>query len=94
MLDDSVVCFRDLKPENLLIQVRTVFRLPPLLSFVCLSQAKQPPHILLTDFDIAQEKNTQTLATSVPKGTLSYMSPEAVEGKPPGMADDIWCAPT
>jgi len=61
---------------------------------VCLLQAKQPPHILLTDFDIAQEKNTQTLATSVPKGTLSYMSPEAVEGKPPGMADDIWCAPT
>ena len=56
-------------------------------------QAKDPPHILLTDFDIAQDNSNQTtLGTSVPAGTPAYMSPESLEGKRPGEKHDIWSA--
>ena len=79
---------RDLKPENILVKVVAV---AIQLTLMAALQGKQPPHILLADFDIAQDDSNQTtLATSVPAGTPAYMSPESLQGERPGEKHDIW----
>lgn len=47
-------------------------------------------HIVLADFGISAQLESKTATRSYPIGTVGYLAPEMLTGKPYGLPVDIW----